>query len=81
MSTRLQQNGIVAVEDGWVILIGEGRRWGDQIYPTEVAAQSVAKLCVSGGYEIRPARRVGRLGWSKRPKWTVLPEASGRVAS
>lgn len=81
MTTRIQQNGLVAVDDGWVILIGEGRRWDDRVYPTEIAAESVAKLCAPAGHEIRAARRVCRLGWSKRPKWTILPKADNKVNS
>ena len=48
----------VDVETGWAIVTKPGTSWDKQIYPTKEAAEQTAKSCMSGGYSIKPARRV-----------------------
>lgn len=58
MTTRLHDDGFTRVDEGWVILLAEGKRWGDDIYPTKDAAETVAEGCVSPPYKVVPAKRV-----------------------
>lgn len=63
----LKRDGLIAVDEGWVIL-RDGRRLEDWIYPTEEAARKTAR-CFSGTV-IAPAKRV----WSfprRRADWII----------
>jgi hypothetical protein len=68
---ELKAAGMISVEHGWIIL-RNGQRFEDQLYPTEQAARASARCFPGSG--IAKSRRV-RTIYRKRPDW-IIGEAS-----
>ncbi|MGY5793680.1 transcription termination/antitermination protein NusG len=54
------------VRFGFVVAVSDGRggkkAWGDQVFPTQSAAASTARLCAGSAFEILPAKEVIHFG-------------------
>jgi hypothetical protein len=64
---ELKAAGMVSVERGWIILCN-GRRVEDRLYPTERAARASARCFPNAA--IAPAKRVWTIH-RRKPDWTI----------